>query len=104
MVRDEIKTHAPSKDETFVCRLETAIRDSDMDHLKELIEKDPGAINRGYEWFELRYNNHPLAYATRLGRVDVMKVLLEAGANANVDTEYGNPMGRGDAFGVCTLV
>lgn len=94
MVQEEIKSHAPSKDDTFVRKLESAIRDSDIDHLKALIKKDPSAINRGYEWFELRYNNHPLAYATRLGRVDVMKVLLEAGAHVNVDTDYGNPMGR----------
>jgi len=94
MIREEIQTHAPSNDDRFVRRLETAIRDSDIEHLKALIEQDPDAINQGYEWFELRYNNHPLAYATRMGRIDVMKVLLEAGADVNVDTEYGNPMGR----------
>lgn len=93
-VREEIQSHAPSKDNEFVRRLENAIMNSDIEYLKELIARDPGAINRGYEWFELRYNNHPLAYATRLGRVDVMKTLIDAGADVNIDTKYGNPMGR----------
>lgn len=93
-VREEIQSHAPSKDNAFVRRLENAIMNSDIEYLKELIARDPGAINRGYEWFELRYNNHPLAYATRLGRVDVMKALIEAGADVNIDTKYGNPIGR----------
>ncbi len=93
-IKEEIQSHAPSKDGRFVRRLEDAMMNNDIGYLKALIEKDPSAINRGYEWFKLRYNSHPLAYATRLGRIDVMKTLLEAGADVNVDTQYGNPMGR----------
>lgn len=92
--REEIQNNAPSRDDTFVRRLETSIQESDIDELKELIARDPDAINRGHEWVRLGYKPHPLAYATRLGRTDVMHVLPEAGADPNVDTPYRNPMGR----------
>jgi len=98
--RDDLQGNDPSKDDSFMRKLENAIQESDLEKLKALIAKDPGVVNRECDWLSRQYNNHPLAYAANFGKVEVMKVLIQSGADVNVNTPYGNPMsramGRGD--------
>jgi len=61
--------------------ISTATRIGDVDRVRELLDQDPALINRvpTYSY----YNGVPLRNAARAGHLQVVKLLLERGANPN---------------------
>lgn len=67
-------------------QLKMAIDEVDVASVKKLIKKDPELIHDHVLRQQWDYKNQrPLTYASQLGRVDIVKVLLDAGADPGAD-------------------
>ena len=69
--------------------LERAIQADDTDRVRRLLRDDPGLIHREGHWIKRRRHNgyRPLAYAAFFGKTEVMKTLIDAGADVHEGEE-----------------
>ncbi len=65
--------------------LERAILDDDSTRVRGMLAEDPGLIHREGHWVRRRRHNgyRPLAYAAFFGKLQVMEVLIAAGADVH---------------------
>ena len=75
--------------------LPTACHTGDLDRVRELLGQDPSLANRlgGYEGGYLG-GGAPLANAAAVGRLDIVQLLLEHGADPNLPEEQIAPRGK----------
>ena len=65
--------------------LERAILDDDSTRVRGMLAEDPGLIHREGHWIKRRRHNgyRPLAYAAFFGKLQIMEVLIAAGADVH---------------------
>ena len=75
--------------------LPTACHTGDLDRVRELLRQDPSLANRlgGYEGYYLGAGA-PLANAAAVGRLDIVQLLLDHGADPNLPEEQIAPRGK----------
>jgi ankyrin repeat protein len=75
--------------------LPTACHTGDIDRVRELLDQDPSLANRigEHEGYYLGAGS-PLSNAAAVGRMDIVQLLLDHGADANLPEEQYAPKGR----------
>jgi hypothetical protein len=75
--------------------LPTACHTGDIDRVREMLRQDPSLANKigEHEGYYLGAGA-PLANAAAVGRMDIVQLLLEYGADANLPEEQYAPKGR----------
>ncbi len=75
--------------------LPTACHTGDLDRVRELLRQEPSLANRlgGYEGYYLGAGA-PIANAAAAGRLDIVQLLLEHGADPNLPEEQIAPRGK----------
>ena len=88
-VMDHLKARGAAID------LPTACHTGDIDRVRELLRQDPSLANRlgGHEGYYLGAGA-PLSNAAAAGRMDIVQLLLEHGADPNLPEEQYAPMGK----------
>jgi ankyrin repeat protein len=88
-VMDHLKARGAAID------LPTACHTGDIDRVRELLRKDPTLANRlgGHEGYYLGAGA-PLSNAAAAGRMDIVQLLLDHGADPNLPEEQFAPKGR----------
>ena len=68
-------------------RLEQSFIFDDQNTLRQLLKQDPQLVHRCAHWVKRQRHNkyQPLAYAAYLGRIEIMEMLITAGADINCD-------------------
>ena len=81
----KLKAHAESAEAPSLSAVEAAIHQQDLNTLRTLIDQDPDLLQQeGYWSNSRRHNQHrPLDFAAARGKLDVVRLLLEAGASSN---------------------
>jgi ankyrin repeat protein len=89
----QVMTHLRSRG-AFV-DLPTACHTGDLDRVRELLGQDPSLANRlgGYEGYYLGAGA-PIANAAAAGRLDIVQLLLDHGADPNLPEEQIAPRGK----------
>jgi ankyrin repeat protein len=78
-----------------VCDMNTACHTGDIDRVRELLTSDPGSANRlsAYTTYYLG-SGSPLQNAASAGHTEIVKLLLQHGADPNLREEQIAPHGR----------
>jgi ankyrin repeat protein len=89
----QVMAHLRSRGATV--DLPTACHTGDLDRVRELLRQDPSLANRlgGYEGYYLGAGA-PLANAATVGRLDIVQLLLDHGADPNLPEEQIAPRGK----------
>lgn len=89
----QVMAHLRSRGATI--DLPTACHTGDLDRVRELLDRDPSLANRlgGYEGYYLGAGA-PISNAAAVGRLDIVQLLLEHGADPNLSEEQIAPRGK----------
>jgi ankyrin repeat protein len=89
----QVMAHLRSRGATV--DLPTACHTGDLERVRELLRQDPSLANRlgGYEGYYLGAGA-PIANAAAVGRLDIVQVLLDHGADPNLPEEQIAPRGK----------
>ncbi len=81
-------------------RMHSAILRGDLASVKELVSKNPGILAQADQW-----GTQPLHWATQYRKSDIVKYLLSAGADPNVDRQpVGFPLHHAAYYGDIAMV
>ena len=70
-----------------------AVVNDDIDHVKKMLETDQSLAGRNFDPGSLHSHSFPLVQACKNGNLELMKVLIDAGADPNADT-HADPNAR----------
>ena len=98
--RDVPKELAPAPDDVLAhllargayCDIWTAAHLGDLARVRELLDEDPSLVNRVADYGN---TGAPLVKAAAGGHIDIVRLLLERGADPNLREEGNAPHGRG---------